>query len=58
MVEREEHIPINEAAEILHLSISRVYHLKNKLPHIKCGNSPQSRILFIKDKLLEAYQNM
>ena len=52
------YITINEAAEILHLSISRVYHLRHKLPHIKCGGTKQARILFIRDKLIEAYQNI
>jgi len=53
-----DYISVAEAAEILSLSISRVYHIKNKLPHIKCGNKKQSRILFVRDELLEAYQNI
>lgn len=54
----DKYITVNEAAQILRLSISRVYHLKNKLPHIKCGSSKKSRILFIRDQLITAYQNI
>ena len=53
-----EYITIDKAAEMLHLSVSRVYHLRNKLPHIKCGNAKNSRVLFISNQLIEAYQKI
>jgi len=58
MVNPQDYCDINEAAEILHLSVSRLYHIKNKLPHIKGGVSRQSRILFIRNELIEAYKNI
>lgn len=54
----EKYLTVKEAAEMLRLSESRLYHLRNKLPHIKCGNSRNSRVLFISDKLVDAYQNI
>lgn len=47
-----------EAAEILHLSRSRLMHLKHKLPHVKIGEHKQGRVLFIKETLIEAYNNI
>lgn len=44
-----------EAAKILHISRSRVYHLKNKLTHIKQGKNKQGRVLFRVDRLLDDY---
>jgi hypothetical protein len=58
MVDYNEYITPADAARILHLSVSRIYHLRNKLPHIKCGFSKQSRVLFIRSKLIESYQNI
>lgn len=48
----------SEAARILCISRSRVYHLKHKLPHVKSGDNKQGRVLFIKDKLIEAYTSL
>ena len=43
-----------EAAEELGLSRSRIYHIKQYLTHRK-GATPQSRILFRRDTLLDDY---
>lgn len=45
-----------EAAEYLGISRSRIYHLKDKLSHYK-GRSKQSRVLFLKEHLLDDYLN-
>lgn len=46
-----------EAAAYLNLSVSRVYHLKRHLTHRK-GNTPKSRVLFLKETLLDDYLNI
>ena len=46
-----------EAAEVLHISVSRLYHIKDRLPHIKQGEKPQGRLLFFEETLIEAYLN-
>lgn len=46
-----------EAAVRLGLSVSRVYHLKNRLTHRK-GNTPRSRVYFLESTLFEDYMNM
>lgn len=51
-------ITVADAARILNLSPSRIYHIRHKLPHIKCGDKQQSRVLFLRDKIVEAYQNI
>ena len=54
----KEYLSAKEAAEYLSLSVSRIYHLKHKLPHIKCGESKSSKVLFIREKLIDAYQTI
>jgi hypothetical protein len=51
----EEYLTAAEAADYLNLSVSRIYHLREKLSHKKCGNSKTSRVYFIKSKLLDDY---
>ena len=46
-----------EAAETLNLSEDYVRKIKDKLPHVKQGNSKQGRILFVKEGLMDAYLN-
>ena len=53
----EEWVTPAEAAKILHLSIDRIYHIKNHLTHRK-GNSSNSRVFFLKRTLFEDYMNM
>lgn len=54
----EEYVTPIEAAKILHLSRSRLMHLKHKFPHIKSGDYKQGRVLFLKDKLIDTYRNL
>ena len=35
-----------------------VRKIKDKLPHVKQGNSKQGRILFVKEGLMDAYPNV
>jgi hypothetical protein len=39
------------------LSEDYVRKIKDKLPHVKQGNSKQGRILFVKEGLMDAYLN-
>ena len=52
-----ELITVKEAAETLNLSEDYVRKIKDKLPHVKQGNSKQGRILFVKEGLMDAYLN-
>ena len=52
-----ELITAKEAAETLNLSEDYVRKIKDKLPHVKQGNSKQGRLLFVKEGLMEAYLN-
>ena len=52
-----ELITVKEAAQILNLSEDYVRKIKDKLPHVKQGNSKQGRILFVKEGLMDAYLN-
>ena len=47
-----ELVTAREAAKILGISRSRMYHIKDRYPYVKTGDAPQSRILFIKERLL------
>jgi hypothetical protein len=40
-----------------HLCKAALRKLKDKLPHVKQGNSKQGRLLFVKEGLMEAYLN-
>ena len=51
-----QYVTAQEAADILHISRSRLYHIKDRLTHRK-GNTPQSQILFRKDTLVDDYMN-
>lgn len=53
----EEWLTAEGAAAYLHLSVSRIYQIKNYLTHRK-GNSRQSRVFFLKRKLFEDYLNI
>lgn len=53
----EEWVSPAEAARILNLSVGRIYHIKNYLTHRK-GNSPRSRVFFLKRTLFDDYMNM
>ena len=46
-----------KAAETLNLSEDYVRKIKDKLPHVKQGNSKQGRILFVREGLMDAYLN-
>lgn len=50
-------VTAEEAATILNLSKSRIYQIKSYLTHKK-GNSPQSRVYFLKNRLFEDYMNI
>lgn len=50
-------LSVKEAAERLGLSVSRIYHIKNKLTHRK-GNSTRSRVYFLESALFEDYMNI
>ena len=52
-----ELITVKEAAETLNLSEDYVRKIKDKLPHVKQGNSKQGRILFVKEGRMDAYLN-
>ena len=45
-----------EAAQRLGLSVSRIYHIKNRLTHRK-GNSIRSKVYFRESTLFEDYMN-
>jgi hypothetical protein len=45
-----------EAADKLKLSVSRIYHIKDRLTHIK-GNSSSSRIYFLESSIFDDYMN-
>ena len=53
----DEWVSVEEAAAILNLSKGRKYQIKNHLTHRK-GNSPQSRVYFLKSRLFEDYMNI
>ena len=53
----DEWVTAKEAAEILKISIGRLYHIKNHLTHRK-GNSEKSRLFFLKSRLLDDYINI
>ena len=53
----DEWVTVEEAAAILNLSKGRIYQIKNHLTHRK-GNSPQSRVYFLKSRLFEDYMNI
>ena len=55
--EEPELITVKEAAQTLNLSEDYVRKIKDKLPHVKQGNSKQGRLLFVKEGLMEAYLN-
>jgi ACT domain-containing protein len=55
-LDRKQWLTPAEAAEYLGISRSRIYHLKDKLSHFK-GRTKQSRVLFLKENLLEDYLN-
>ena len=46
-----------EAADMLGLSVGRVYHIKNFLTHRK-GNTRASRIYFLESTLIDDYLNI
>lgn len=46
-----------EAAEYLHLSVNRIYHIKNWLTHRK-GSGSKSRVYFLESTLFDDYMNM
>ena len=56
-VKEPELITVKEAAETLNLSEDYVRKIKDKLAHVKQGNSKQGRILFVKEGLMDAYLN-
>lgn len=53
----DDWITAEEAAKMLHISRSRLYHIKNHLTHIM-GNSASSRVYFKKSCLFEEYMNI
>ena len=53
-----EYCTPKEAAEILRISVSRIYHIKNHLTHVKCGDHKQGRVLFRKDRLVDDYKRI
>ena len=56
-IDDDEWVTAEEAAKILGLSIGRIYHIKNHLTHRK-GNSPKSRVFFLKSRLFDDYMNI
>ena len=53
----EEWLTMKEAAIELNLSVVRVRQIKNFLTHRK-GNTPQSRVYFLKRTLFDDYMNI
>lgn len=51
-------ITAKEAALRLNLSVSRIYHIKNRLTHRKIGDSPKSRILFLERAIVNDYLSL
>jgi hypothetical protein len=47
-----ELVSTREAAEILGISMSRLYHLKDRYPHVKRGTEKQSTLRFYKKYLV------
>ena len=62
-VQAEEPEPEKELisckAAAAHIGVSEDYlrKIKDRLPHVKQGNTKQGRLLFVKDGLMEAYLN-
>ena len=52
-----ELISSKEAAALIGVSEDYVRKIKDRLPHVKQGNNNQSRLLFVKEGLMEAYLN-
>ena len=52
----DEWVTAEEAAKILKVSTGTIYHIKNHLTHRK-GNRPQSRVFFLKSRLIDDYMN-
>jgi len=46
-----------EAADRLGLSVSRIYHIKHQLTHLK-GNSTHSRVFFLEATLFDDYMSI
>lgn len=46
-----------EAAERLGISLSRLYHIKDRLPHTKLGTNKQGPLRFYSKGLMDAYMN-
>lgn len=48
-------VTLHEAARILGYSDSHMRKLKDKYPHLKQGSTPQGRLLFYRDKLIQSF---
>lgn len=51
----EEWIPSKEAASILHISVSHLYRIKSRFPHMKSGDNERGHLLFLKSGLVSNY---
>lgn len=50
---KDEYVTARQAAEILGVSVSRIYQIKERLGYIKTGDNKQSPIRFNLRKLFE-----
>lgn len=56
--QEEKLLTSKQAAEILGISKSRLYQIKDKLPYVKIGNNKQSPIRFKAATLKQSFLNM
>ena len=54
-MKKSEYVTTSQAARMLNLSTSRLYHIKHWLTHKKAGDKQQGRLLFRADTLLDDY---
>ena len=57
MAKEPEMVSTAEAARILSISQDRMRRIKDRFPHIKQGEGKQGKLLFVRNALLESYQN-
>ena len=56
MEKEPEMVSTAEAAAILKISQDRMRRIKDRFPHIKQGDGKQGKLLFVRNSLLESYQ--
>ena len=53
--DRPEMVSTKEAAAILHITPARMRQIADRFPHVKQGDNPQGKLLFVRKSLLEQY---